>query len=146
MNTVQMVLSGVTLLVYCGINATVLAGLFNLARPALSFMRTWPYLLVKTMLSVVIVFSFFALILHMFCWTASIGECLQCICPVITVDTFIMQSNMPSTILFFVSVSFVQMALIAIPRGLLPLTFVAMTGASNLIASLLKLGIISLWA
>ncbi len=146
MNIVQIALSGVTLLAYSVINATVLAGLFSLACPALSFMRTWAYLLIKTIISVVIVFGFFVLIMRMFCWTASIGEYLQCICPAITVDTFVMQSNLPSTILFFVSVSFVQMALIAIPRGLLPLTFVAMIGASNLIASLLKLGIVSLWA
>lgn len=145
MNTLYMILSGATLLIYCLINAAILTGLFGVIKPTLLSSRAWSYFLGKTLISVLVVFGFFAMIARMFCWTSTIGECLQCICPSITVDTFVMQSNMPSTILFYVSVCIVQMVLIAIPRGVKPLTFVMLIGASNFIASLLKLGLVSLW-
>lgn len=141
----QIVLSGITLVGYCLINATVLSALFHLVQPTISYGRSWLYFVIQSFVSMGIIFGFFALVMQMFCWTAWLGKCLQCICPGISIEGFMMQNNMPASILFFVGMSAVQMAIIAIPRSLTPLTFVGIVVASNFIASLIKLGIVSLW-
>lgn len=135
----------VTLLIYCLINAAIMTGLFVVVQPAIPFASTLKSVLIKTVLSVLIVFGFFALIARMFCWTAWLAECLTCICPALTTETFILQSTLPASILFFFGATCVQAAIVAIPPRFAPLPFLAIVTASNLIASLLKLGIVSLW-
>ncbi|MEX0848709.1 MAG: hypothetical protein WD055_00595 [Candidatus Dependentiae bacterium] len=136
----------VVLALYCLANAAIMTGLFSIVQPSISYLRTFQVLLIKIIISVIIVFGFYALLARMFCWTATIAQCLECICPTFTSSSLIEHMNLPATILFFVSVSLVQTTIIAIPRGLSSTTFVALVAASNSISSLLKLGIISFLA
>jgi hypothetical protein len=136
----------IILALYCLANAVIMTGLFAIVQPSISYLQMFQALLTKTIISVIIVFGFYTLIAKMFCWTATMVQCLECICPTVTSSSLIEHMNAPATILFFVSVSLVQTAIIAIPRGLAPATFVALIAASNSISSLLKLGAISFLA
>ncbi len=137
----------VTIMVlYCLNNSAIMAGLFMMAQPTVPFLINFKKILCKTVLSLGIIFGFYLLLARMFCWTAWLAECLYCICPTLATEAFIMQNSLPSTILFFFGVTAVQLALIAIPQRLAPLAFVLIVTASNLIASLLKLGLVSVWA
>lgn len=139
-------LTVITLALYCLNNSAIMAGFFMVVQPTVPFLMNFKKILGKTVLSLGIMFGFYLLIVRMFCWTAWLAECLSCICPTLTTESFIMQNTLPVTILFFFGVTAVQLALIAIPQRLAPLVFVIIVTASNLIASLLKLGFVAVWA
>ncbi len=142
----EIVLTVITLAFYCLNNSAIMAGLFMVAQPTMPFIVSFKKVCLKTVLSLGIVFGFYLLIARMFCWTAWLAECLYCICPTLIPESFIMQNTLPATILFFFGVTAVQLALIAIPQRLAPLAFVIIVTASNLIASLLKLGFVAVWS
>jgi hypothetical protein len=79
----------------------------------------------------------------MFCMTAWVMNCLECICFPFTVQDLVMQTTLPSSILFFLSVVAVQLGLIVIPNRLSSLSFVMIVITSNIVASLLKLGFVA---
>jgi len=139
-------LTVITLSLYCLSNSAIMTGLFMVAQPTMPFCMSFKKVLGKTVASLGIVFCFYLLLARMFCWTAWLAECLYCICPTLTTEAFIMQKTLPATILFFFGVTAVQLALIAIPQRLAPLAFVIIVTASNLIASLLKLGLVAVWS
>lgn len=139
-------LTVITLALYCLNNSVIMAGLFMVAQPTMPFSMSFKKVLIKTVLSLGIMFGFYLLLARMFCWTAWLAECLYCICPTLTPESFIMQNTLPATILFFFGATAVQLALIAIPQPLAPFVFVIIVAASNLIASLLKLGFVAVWA
>ena len=139
-------LTVITLVFYCLSNSAIMAGLFMVAQPTMPFSIGFKKVLGKTVVSLGIVFCFYLLLARMFCWTAWLAECLYCLCPTLTTESFMMQNTLPAPILFFFGVTGVQLALIAIPQRLAPLVFVIIVAASNLIASLLKLGFVAVWA
>ena len=136
---------GITLITYSLVNALVMSGLFVLVKPDLSFVDLYKRSALRTVIAIIITYGFFALIARMFCWTAYIAQCLQCICPTITMQELYVQSTIPATLMFYLGVTAVQAALIAIPQRLSPGTFIVIVAASNLVASLLKLGFVSIW-
>ena len=130
--------------VYIIVNSLVMASLCMVVDPTLSFIRLLKNILIKTILSVFIVFGFFALLARMFCWTALLGRCLECICPAFDLPTLFAQSTISATIMFFLGAVLTQAALIAIPRNLSPAAFISIVATSNVVASLIKLGMVSL--
>ncbi len=138
-------LTVITFGLYCVTNSAIMSALFMIAQPTLPFILSFKRVCINTLLSIGVVFGFYLLLARAFCWTAWLAECVYCICPVLTTDTFVLQATLPATILFFFGVTAVQLALIVIPQRLTPLSFVIIVAASNLIASLLKLGFVSVW-
>jgi hypothetical protein len=134
-----------TLAIYCFINSAVMVGLFLITQPSSAFFVLFKKIFSRTALSIGIVLAFFAFLARMFCMTAWIMNCFECICFPFTVQDLVMQTTLPSNILFFVSVTAVQLALIVIPNRLSPLSFVMIVLTGNVIASLLKLGIVAVW-
>lgn len=143
---ISLVLMLATLAFYCIINSAVMVGLFLLTQPSSAFFVLFKKVFSRTVLSVVIVLVFFAFLSRMFCMTAWVMNCLECICFPFTIQDLVMQTALPSNILFFIGVTAVQLGLIAIPNRLSTASFVMIVIASNLIASLLKLGFVAAWS
>ena len=140
MDFAQIGLLLVTITVYSIFNATILAYLWHLlVRASFDVFRICFF---KTVESLCLVWILMQLISKMFCWTASIAQCLSCLCPISTVGS-IKEASVSAIIFFFITASFVQLTLIAVPPRLSRLLFVITVLAGNVIASLLTLGLLS---
>lgn len=129
---------------YCLINSLIISGLFVIIQPYLVFFDLFQRVAVRTILSCGIVFIFFLGIARMFCWTAWLASCVQCICPTFTSELSLSQNTLATAIFFLLGMIVTQMVVIAIPHRLSRMTFVAIIITSNIIASLLKIGLFSL--
>lgn len=145
MISLQMVLIGIVLAIYCLIASVVMVGLFLITQPSSAFFVLLKKVFSKITLSIVIVLAFFSFLARMFCVTAWITNCLECICFPLTISDLVMQITLPSNILFFLSVTAAQLALIVIPNRLSSFAFVMIVITSNIIASLLKLGVVAIF-
>lgn len=134
-----------TLAIYCLINSAVIVGLFLVTQPSSAFFVLFKKIFSRTVLSIIIVLTFFAFLARMFCMTAWVMNCLECICFPFTVQDLVMQAALPSNILFFISVTAVQLGLIAIPNRTSAISFVMIVLTGNIVASLLKLGVVAAW-
>lgn len=132
-------LSLVLLIGYCAMNAVLLAAVWYLlvrADPVRSFQEV----VLKSLLSIAIVLGLSSLIGRMFCWTASLAQCLACICPVMSGKS-LGHISIGGMLFFLLSGIFVQLTLIAIPVRLSRLLFVLTVIATNVTAILLVLGL-----
>lgn len=143
MISLQMVLIAITLGIYSVINSAVMGGLFLITQPSSAFFVLFKKIFSKTVLSVIIVLAFFAFLARMFCMTAWMMNCLECICFPLTIQDLVMQTTLSSSILFFLSVVVVQLGMIVIPNRLSSLSFVMIVLTSNIVASFLKLGFVA---
>lgn len=132
-------LSLVILIGYCAINAAILAGTWYLLVRA-DAERSFREVILKTALSIAIVWGLTILIGYMFCWTAALAQCLACICPVMAGKS-LGHVTIGGALFFLLSSTFVQLTLIAIPVRLSRMLFVLTVIASNVIVILLKLGL-----
>ena len=131
----------VTLFIYCLCNSMILTGLLGLWHVPRS-MKLFKNILLKTALAVVLTLAFLYFISKMFCWIALFMTCVECICWPAASQVFDMQT-ISAHLLFFFGVTSMQLGLLPIPKQVKPLLFVGMVIASNALATIIKLALVT---
>lgn len=143
MITLHIVWIIVTLILYCLCNSVILMQLLCLWRVPSSG-SLFKDILLRTVLSVMLILVFFYFIAKMFCWSAQFMQCVECICWSATSQVFDMQT-ISAHLLFFFGVTGAQLVLLPIVNHVSTLRFAAVVIASNVISTVMRLLLISVW-
>ncbi len=132
------------LTVYSVINSLVLTGLLLKFGCRVPFGNLFKHITLKTVASVCIVIAFFYFISKMFCWTAWLMQCVECICLSASLGSMTAQS-ISDQILFTFAATVVQLCLLRIPPLMSRLTFCACVSASNIFSMLAIMLLALVW-
>lgn len=132
------------LTVYSVINSLVLTGLLVRFGCKMSFRNVFKHIALKTVASVCVVIFFFYFVSKMFCWTAWLMQCVECVCLSTSLGSMSAQS-ISDQILFTFAVTVAQLCLLRIPPLMSRLTFCACVSASNILSMLAIIVLALVW-